>query len=41
MLAREAKELTVSAWVWEKAQLGNSRIHYQTTIAQAVRAVDP
>lgn len=38
-IAREAKELAVSAWHWENR--GAARIFYQQAIAQAVRVPDP
>jgi len=40
-IAREAKELTASAWQWEKCRRGDDEIHYQRIIEQAVRVVDP
>jgi hypothetical protein len=40
-IAREAKELTVSAWQWEKGSRVSKEIHYQRIIEQAVRVMDP
>ena len=41
MLAREAKELAVSAWCWENAKRDSKGLFYQTAIDQAVRVPDP
>jgi hypothetical protein len=41
MIAREAKELTVSAWHGAKEQLKHPHIHYQVALEQAVRVPDP
>lgn len=40
-IAREMKELTVSAWGWEDAGGGESEILYGTIVRQAVRVADP
>ena len=40
-IAREVKELTVSAWQWEKESRRDEEIHYQRIINQAVRVMDP
>jgi len=40
-IAREAKELTTSAWGWEKGARGGSRILYQQALDRAVRVSDP
>jgi hypothetical protein len=40
-IAREAKELVVSAWHWEKEDRGDERILYRQAIDQAVRVADP
>ena len=40
-IAREAKELVVSAWDWEKGSSWSTGIHYQQAISQAVRVPDP
>jgi hypothetical protein len=40
-IAREAKELVVSAWHWEKNSPEDSDILYQRAIGQAVRVPDP
>ena len=41
MIAREAKQLVTSAWVWESGASENKRIYYQTIIDRAMRAPDP
>jgi hypothetical protein len=41
MIAREAKELRVSAWNWQRASAGNGPLHYREIIGRAVRAADP
>lgn len=41
MIAREAKELTISAWHWQDSGPQNSALHYGQIIAQAVRVADP
>jgi hypothetical protein len=41
MIAREAKELTISAWHGGKEQPKRSGIHYQAAVDQAVRVPDP
>jgi hypothetical protein len=40
-LAREAKELTDSAWRWERSGRSRSEIHYQEAIDRARRCPDP
>lgn len=40
-IAREAKELRVSAWNWERSSGRNGVLHYREIIEQAVRAADP
>ena len=40
-IAREAKELVVSAWFWEKENRTDTEIRYQRIIDQAVRVADP
>jgi hypothetical protein len=40
-IAREAKELVVSAWHWEKENRAGTGILYQQAIGQAVRVPDP
>jgi hypothetical protein len=40
-IAREAKELVTSAWLWEKKRPVESEILYQRIIAQSVRVSDP
>jgi hypothetical protein len=40
-IAREAKELVVSVWHWEKNSQEDSDILYQRAIGQAVRVPDP
>jgi hypothetical protein len=40
-IAREAKELVVSAWNWEKKSRGETGVLYQRAIDQAVRVPDP
>ena len=40
-IAREAKELLVSAWHWEKEDQGATEILYERAIGQAVRVPDP
>jgi hypothetical protein len=40
-IAREAKELVVSAWHWEKKGQGDSEILYERAIDQALRVLDP
>jgi len=40
-IAREAKELTPSAWTWEQAASGTVRHSYQAITSRAVRAADP
>ena len=40
-IAREAKELVVSAWHWEKENRGATEILYQRAVNQAVRVPDP
>ena len=40
-VAREAKELLVSAWHWPKESGGPDKILYQQAIGQAVRVPDP
>jgi uncharacterized protein (DUF2252 family) len=40
-IAREAKELAVSAWHWEKNARAPAEIHYQRAVDQAVRVPDP
>ena len=40
-IAREAKELVVSAWQWEKDRQAGTEILYQKAIDQAVRVPDP
>lgn len=39
-IAREAKELTVSAWGWEDSP-GETEIHYTTILRQSIRVHDP
>lgn len=41
MIAREAKELTLSAWHWQGAKASNASLHYARIIGQAVRVADP
>jgi hypothetical protein len=41
LVAREAKELTTSAWHWEKTTDRGGAIHYATAMSGAVRAADP
>jgi hypothetical protein len=41
MIAREAKELTISAWHWQDSGPQNSALYYEQIIAQAVRVADP
>jgi len=41
MIAREAKELSISAWLWQKFEPGNSALHYAEIVAQAIRVADP
>jgi hypothetical protein len=40
-IARETKELCVSAWGWEDAPTGETEIHYSAILRQAVRVADP
>jgi len=40
-IARETKELAVSAWGWEDAPPGEKEIHYGAIVRQAVRVADP
>jgi len=40
-IAREAKELTVSAWQWQQDSRGRKEILYRRIIHQAVRVLDP
>jgi hypothetical protein len=40
-IAREAKELVVSAWHWERKNQGGTEVLYQRAIGQAVRVADP
>jgi hypothetical protein len=40
-IAREAKELVVSAWHWDQSSQGGTEILYQRAIGQAVRVLDP
>ena len=40
-IAREAKELVVSAWHWEEKSQGDAKVLYQRAIDQAVRVPDP
>ena len=40
-IAREAKELRVSAWCWEKAERKDQGLFYQAAIDRAVRVPDP
>jgi hypothetical protein len=40
-IAREAKELRLSAWVWEKSSRGPGQIKYGRMLDQAVRVADP
>ncbi len=41
LIAREAKELTASAWQWERADRCGTKLWYRTAVGQAVRAPDP
>jgi hypothetical protein len=41
LVAREAKALTVSAWLWEKPAAGAAEILYQKILATSVRVLDP
>jgi hypothetical protein len=41
LVAREAKELTVSAWHWEKPMASQSRLLYEELMNRAVRVADP
>ena len=41
LIAREAKELTISAWHWRDPSPTNSELHYAEIVAQAVRVADP
>jgi uncharacterized protein DUF2252 len=41
MIAREAKELRLSAWHWEDAGQRNGPLHYREIVDRAVRAPDP
>jgi hypothetical protein len=40
-VAREAKELVISAWHWEKRSQGGTEVLYQRAIGRAVRVPDP
>ncbi len=41
LVAREAKELVISAWGWEKERRASATMLYQQAIEQAVRVPDP
>jgi hypothetical protein len=41
LVAREAKELTTTAWQWEQSKDRNGAVHYAAAMANAVRAADP
>lgn len=41
LVAREAKELTLSAWQWQKGNRGGAAILYHQAFEQAVRVPDP
>jgi hypothetical protein len=40
-IAREAKPLVASAWVWARKQTNGSKLWYDTILGQAVRVADP
>ncbi len=41
LIAREAKALTISAWLWEKQAHGDGEILYGKILAAAIRVLDP